>query len=194
MASNIIEIESKVLLSRKDYEKVKKTLDFLPTVKLQSNYYLDSDDRILKQFGIIVRLRTREGNAKLTLKAPLSEGLLEKNQTMNLQEATSLVKTNIIPKGEIRDFLEILHINPDNLKILAELTTERRECEYNSSKVNISKNTYGDVIDYEIECDSDSRIKSDGTLKEICDNLKIKFELNNISKEERAINEALNSK
>lgn len=194
MASNNIEIEAKVLLKRTDYEKLKKNLEFIPAVKIQSNYYLDSNDRVLKKYGMIVRLRTREGNAKLTLKAPLSEGLLEKNQSMSLQEATNMIRSNKIPEGEIRDFLETLHINPEFLSILAELITERREGVYNETKINISKNTYGDTIDYEIECDSDSKTKSEKTLEEICAKFKIPFQINTVSKEERAISDALLAK
>ncbi len=194
MASNNIEIEAKVLLKRTDYEKLKKNLEFIPAVKIQSNYYLDSNDRVLKKYGMIVRLRTREGNAKLTLKAPLSEGLLEKNQSMSLQEATNMIRSNKIPEGEIRDFLETLHINPESLSILAELITERREGVYNETKINISKNTYGDTIDYEIECDSDSKTKSEKTLEEICAKFKIPFQINTVSKEERAISDALLAK
>lgn len=194
MASNNIEIEAKVLLKRIDYEKLKKNLEFIPAVKIQSNYYLDSNDRVLKKYGMIVRLRTREGNAKLTLKAPLSEGLLEKNQSMSLQEATNMIRSNKIPEGEIRDFLETLHINPESLSILAELITERREGVYNETKINISKNTYGDTIDYEIECDSDSKTKSEKTLEEICVKFKIPFQINTVSKEERAISDALLAK
>lgn len=193
MASNNIEIEAKVLLKRADYEKLKKNLEFVPAVKIQSNYYLDSNDRILKKYGMVLRLRTREGNAKLTLKAPLSEGLLEKNQSMTLQEATDMIRNDKIPEGEISDFLQILHIDPSDLTILAELTTERREGVYDGTSINISKNTYGDTIDYEIECDSDSKAKSERTLKDLLDKFKIPFKLNDVSKEDRAISEALNS-
>ena len=191
MASNNIEIEAKVLLKRTDYEKLKKNLEFVPAVKIQSNYYLDSPDRILKKYGMIVRLRTREGNANLTMKAPLSEGLLEKTQPMTLQEATDMIRNDKIPEGEVKDFLETLHINPESLSILAELTTERRECSYEGTKINISKNTYGDTIDYEIECDSDSKAKSEKTLETLCAKFKIPFHINEISKEDRAISEAL---
>ncbi len=191
MASNNIEIEAKVLLKRTDYEKLKKNLEFVPAVKIQSNYYLDSTDRVLKKYGMIVRLRTREGNANLTMKAPLSEGLLEKTQPMTLQEATDMIRNNRVPEGEVKDFLETLHIDPNSLTILAELTTERREGTYEGTKINISKNTYGDTIDYEIECDSDSKSKSEKTLEELCVKFKIPFKINEISKEDRAISEAL---
>lgn len=194
MASNNIEIEAKVLLNKRDYEKLVKELPFEPTVKVQKNYFLDSEDRLLKKYGIIVRLRQRENRYKLTLKAPLSEGLLEKNQMLDDKEANALIKSNVFPRGDISDFLDILHINPMVLKILAELTTERLEAAYGNSSINISKNSYVNKVDYELECDSDSAYNSQSVLREICDKYKIEYVPNRLSKETRAINATLEAK
>ena len=194
MANNSIEIEAKVLVSKADYNKLLENLKFDEQVKIQKNYYLDSNDRMLKKYGIIVRLREREGRVKLSMKAPLSEGLLEKNQMLEEDEFKALLNSNIFPRGEVYDFLEMLNIAIDKLVILAELTTERREMKYNDTKINISKNTYGKNVDYELECDSDSKIKSEDTLKEILADLNIECVFNNLSKETRAINAKLGTK
>ena len=191
MASNNIEIEAKVLLSKKDYEKLLESITFDPKVKKQENFFLDSKERELKKYNIMVRLRKRDGY-KLTLKAPLSEGLLEKNQKINETDAQKLIEKNVFPQGEIYDFLEMLHINISQLKILASLATERQETTFNGYPINISKNTYGKKVDYELEADSDSRQKSEGIIKDICSKYDIKFKLNTLSKENRAISEALN--
>lgn len=191
MASNNIEIEAKVLLSKKDYEKLLESITFDPKVKKQENFFLDSKERELKKYNIMVRLRKRDGY-KLTLKAPLSEGLLEKNQKINETDAQKLIEKNVFPQGEIYDFLEMLHINISHLKILASLATERQETTFNGYPINISKNTYGKKVDYELEADSDSRQKSEGIIKDICSKYDIKFKLNTLSKENRAISEALN--
>lgn len=194
MSSNNIEIEAKVLLNKRDYEKLIKQLPFNEEVKVQKNYYLDSEDRVLKKYGIIVRLRQREDRNKLTLKAPLSEGLLDKSQMLTDKDATALIKSNLFPRGDISDFLDILHIDPAKLKILAELTTERREAAYGTSSINISKNTYMDKVDYELECDSDSALNSQSVLRNICDKYKIDYVPNLLSKETRAINATLSAK
>lgn len=191
MANNNIEIEAKVLLSKNNYEKLLNSLNFDEKIKIQKNYYLDSTDRILEKYSMMLRLREREGKTKLTLKAPLSQGLLEKNQNLSEKECLSLSKSNILPRGEIYDFLEILHIPVSDLKVLAQLTTERKEMEYKDTKVNISKNTYGDNVDYEIECDSDCIEKSEAVLKEILSKYDIECKFNNLSKENRAINSIL---
>lgn len=190
MASNNIEIEAKILLSKKDYQKLLSLMSFNPQIKKQENFFLDSPERELKKYNIMVRLRHREGY-KLTLKAPLSEGLLEKNQPVDEKDALALIQKNIFPKGEIYDFLEMLHININKLKILASLATERQESEFDGYPINISKNTYGEKVDYELEADSDSKQKSEDIIRSICLQYDIKFELNTRSKENRAIEEAL---
>lgn len=192
MASHNIEIEAKVLLSKQDYQKILTNIKFNEDVKIQENYFLDSPSRILKKYNIIIRLRQRDG-FKLTLKAPLSEGLLEKNQIIDEKEATALIKNNIFPKGDIYDFLEMLHIKVEDLKILASLTTERKESTYENYPINISKNTYGKKVDYELEIDSDSKQKSEELIKSLCNKLNITFKLNNLSKENRAISETINN-
>ena len=194
MSSNNIEIEAKVLLSKKDYERLLANIPFNPQVKVQENYFLDSEDRELKKYGMLVRLRRREGRNKLTMKAPLSEGLLDKSQMLTDEETTALLENNIFPRGDILDFLEILHIDSARFQILAELTTERYEGIYEGFEINISKNIYSGTVDYELECDSDSAFNSQNTLRSLCDHFDIKYEPNVLSKETRAINAAQKAK
>src|SRR5574344_1130832 len=86
MASNNIEIESKVLLSKSDYEKIIVKFNFGNKNIVKTNYYLDSEDRDLKNYGMVMRVRKTVDMVKLTMKAPMSEGLLEKNQVLNEKE------------------------------------------------------------------------------------------------------------
>ena len=194
MSSNNIEIEAKVLLSKKDYERLLANIPFNPQVEVQENYFLDSEDRELKKYGMLVRLRRREGRNKLTMKAPLSEGLLDKSQMLTDEETNALLENNIFPRGDILDFLEILHIDSSRFQILAELTTERYEGIYEGFEINISKNIYSGTVDYELECDSDSAFNSQNTLRSLCDHFDIKYEPNVLSKETRAINAAQKAK
>ena len=194
MSSNNTEIEAKVLLSKKDYERLLANIPFNPQVKVQENYFLDSEDRELKKYGMLVRLRRREGRNKLTMKAPLSEGLLDKSQMLTDEETNALLENNIFPRGDILDFLEILHIDSARFQVLAELTTERYEGIYEGFEINISKNIYSGTVDYELECDSDSAFNSQNTLRSLCDHFDIKYEPNVLSKETRAINAAQKAK
>jgi len=191
MSSNNIEIESKVLLKKTDYDKLIKGLNFPKITLIQTNYYLDSREQILKKYGMVLRVREGDQHFIFTMKAPLSEGLLEKNQTLSSREAGDLIDQNIFPSGEIYNFLETLHITPENLEVLATLTTFRKVLEYKGTKLDISQNTYEDTIDYELECSSDSAEHSQEVLKEICDQFQIPYQLNKESKQDRAITAAL---
>ncbi|MFA6586510.1 MAG: CYTH domain-containing protein [Bacilli bacterium] len=189
MASNKIEIESKVLLSKEDYERVLSRVDFGGKTKIQDNYYLDTPDLFLKKYGITLRLRHRDGY-KLTLKAPLSEGLLQKDQILDEDEAKELIDKNVFPEGDINYFIQNLHLDPKELKVLAELTTVRKETLYKGNPINVSKNTYSGKTDYELEADADSEATSKKVLQDLCLELDIAFKINDKSKEERAITEA----
>ncbi len=191
MSSNNIEIESKILLTKANYDKLVKGLNFPKISLVQTNYYLDSREQVLKKYGMV--LRVREGDQKFifTMKAPLSEGLLEKNQALTAEEAGKLIDKNVFPSGEIYNFLETLHLVPEELEVLATLTTFRKVLEYKDTKLDISQNTYDDNIDYELECSSDSAERSQSTLKEICEQFNIPFTLNKDSKQDRAITAAL---
>lgn len=191
MSSTNIEIEAKILLDKENYEKIIKELHFPEEKTKQTNYYFDSKDQILKKYAMVLRIRESEHNFVLTIKAPLSEGLLEKNQNLSEKEAEDLIDHNIFPEGDIANFLEMLQIDAKSLIVLATLTTSRKHTTYNGTKLDISRNTYGSMIDYELECDSNSRSKSEETLKEICKQFKIRYVLNTLSKEDRAITEAL---
>src|SRR5574344_1500630 len=79
MFSNI-EIEAKVLLTKSEYDKVYESLNMKPDqTYAQTNFYIDSPERILKDVDVALRIREKKGKYVLTMKTPLSEGLLEKN-------------------------------------------------------------------------------------------------------------------
>lgn len=77
--NNNIEIEAKVLLTKEQYVKVMKAMHLnIKDQFVQTNYYIDSNQRILKKQNIALRVRELKGNYTLTLKTPMAEGLLEK--------------------------------------------------------------------------------------------------------------------
>ena len=128
MQSNI-EIEAKVLLTKDQYENLLKYLHLERYKKIeQTNHYIDSTNRVLKKSDIALRIR-ENNDFVLTLKTPLSEGLLEKNQNITWREYSDLEDNGIFPQGDIKNFLEICGFNTRELKVLASLKTSRIELE-----------------------------------------------------------------
>jgi uncharacterized protein YjbK len=192
MQSNI-EIEAKVLLTKEQYDKVYKALGMNPSMSYsQTNFYIDSKDRVLKNNDVALRIREKKGTYVLTLKTPMSEGLLEKNQELNAQEAMEMITDNLFPEGDIKEFLEILDIDTSKLVVLAKLTTLRTEkdSEAEEEEISLDQNTYGKHVDYELEVDKSAMALAQQKIAEILDPLKIKYALNHLSKASRALGAA----
>ena len=186
--SNNIEIEAKVILSRQDYKKVFDTLKTKITdTHTQTNFYIDSQDRVLKKNDIALRIREYNRTYVLTCKTPLSEGLLEKNQELSEKVALEMINLNRFPSGGIQDFLELLDIDVSNLEVLASLTTRRNELSIDSSKISLDENTYGNKVDYEIEVEDSAMKLAEDRIEEILKPLGITYYLNKVSKQMRAI-------
>lgn len=193
MSSNI-EIEAKVLLNQSEYEKVIEhlSLDKYRKVK-QMNYYIDTPDRFLKKNGLALRVREKE-DFELTLKTPLSEGLLEKNENISWRDFDLLHDNNIFPEGNIKRFLSILGVKIEELKILTSLQTNRIEINYEGGKLSLDKNTYSNQIDYELEFEHTSMDNAQNLIKQLLKECGIDEKpFNKISKHVRALNEMENN-
>jgi len=189
MSSNI-EIEAKVLLLKNEYDTIIEKLNLSKYRKIrQTNHYIDTPDRYLKKNGIALRIREKEEEYELTLKTPLSEGLLEKNENISWRDFEKLNDQNLFPEGNIKKFLSILGVKVDQLKVLTSLCTERIEVEYNGFDLALDKNTYSDIVDYELEVESSSIQRAQEEIRSILASCNISdFQYSTISKQARALN------
>lgn len=189
MNSNI-EIEAKVLLLKDEYDTIIRELQLDKYRKVsQTNHYIDTPDSFLKRNGIALRVREKNEEFVLTLKTPLSEGLLEKNDRISWRDFDLLKDENIFPEGSIKKFLAILGVNVKNLKILTSLTTDRIEVDYKGGILCVDKNHYSGITDYELEVEFTSIEGAKELALNVLKECKIKNStFNNISKQARALN------
>lgn len=194
MHSNI-EIEAKVLLQKEQYDQVVSYLHLERYKKIkQTNHYIDSTSRVLRDNDFALRVREKD-DFVLTLKTPLSEGLLEKNQTLSWREYDALEDESIFPVGNIKSFLELCGFNTRELQVLASLTTYRIEFEYEDGLVSLDENHYGKngkVVDYELEIESTSMERAEELIKRLLLEAGITdFKFNTLSKQARALEASL---
>lgn len=186
MSTNI-EIEVKTLITKKEYEKV---LEYFKDIKKeeidQTNYYIDTKDSELRRHEISLRIRKLNGFV-MTLKTPLSEGLLEKSQLISEHEFKEFISKNIFPHGAISEFIERLYIDPTLLVPQAELNTIRISIPYEGCILAIDKNTYAGKTDFELEMEGSSLDKARVLLEELCEKIGVKFTENRVSKQRRAL-------
>jgi uncharacterized protein YjbK len=187
MSTNI-EIEAKILVSETDFQKLKVLLNVGEDIKVvQTNHYIDDSTGSLKQYGFALRIRELKSTYTLTLKSPMAEGTLEKNQTITKQHYQAFKDQGVFPPGLIQDFLEMFGFKTAALRIITFLTTERYETTFEGRHVCLDKNQYHGITDYEVESEESSLKHAAETLKNLCEAAHIPYQANQISKYARAI-------
>ncbi|MBS4207953.1 CYTH domain-containing protein [Bacillus sp. FJAT-50079] len=147
-----IEIEFKNSVSKDDFQRCLhyfhiKDTDFFT----QINHYFDTENFSLKQQAVALRIREVEDRYELTLKKPRTIGLLEINQSLQIEEMNAMKKRLHFPLGEIKDELEQMRIDINQLRHFGSLTTKRAEISYEDGLLVFDHSYYLGHEDFEIE-------------------------------------------
>jgi uncharacterized protein YjbK len=187
MSTNI-EIEAKILVNEKEFMQLKALLNLSEINKVtQTNYYVDDAKGSLRSYGFALRIRELNQSYTLTLKSPMAEGTLEKNQQITQAAYLKLKNDKQFPEGLIKDFLEMFGFDTNQLTIITFLTTDRYETTFEGRNVCLDKNQYHGLVDYEVESEESSLKNAADTLKLLCEKAGIEYKPNQISKYARAI-------
>jgi uncharacterized protein YjbK len=187
MSTNI-EIESKILVNEKEFNLLKSVLKIDEKLKvIQTNHYIDDSIGSLRKYGFALRIRELNQTFTLTLKSPMAEGTLEKNQSLTEQAYLNYKSKKVFPLGLIKDFLEMFGFDTTKLQIITQLTTERYETTFEGRHVCLDKNSYHGLIDFEVESEESSLKHAAETLKLLCEKANIEYKANHVSKYARAI-------
>ena len=187
--SNAIEIEAKAMVGKDEYERLVRLFPSCPRY-LQTNYYIDTDNRDLAKSGIALRIREKAGMFEFTLKTPLSQGKLEKSEPISFNDFAAFRDFGVFPKNDLHRFLLMLDFKIEDLKILASLSTERLDIEYEGGKISVDKNTYSGNTDYEVEFEYNNLAGAEKILFAFLDENKIAYTPTDISKHQRALKAA----
>lgn len=191
--SNAIEIEAKALVRKEDYEKLSKVFH---TYKhfIQTNFYIDNDDGYLRKEGLALRIREKYGHYEMTLKTPLSQGLLEKNEPMSEEAFNDFMGKAKFPENDLKRFLTMLDVDTNSLKVKTSLTTNRIDVPYFEGKLSIDENNYSGKTDYEVELEYNNEEEAEKLLRELLEKYNIPFSLNKKTKVARAFEALANDK
>ncbi|WP_167629596.1 CYTH domain-containing protein [Listeria valentina] len=147
-----LEIEFRNMLTEQEYQYLidlfhLKEEDFFE----QTNYYLDTRVFALKNKQSALRIRKRSDQFELTLKTPEGKGLLETTQILGSDQAEAILNGSNIPTGSVRDSLEKLGVDYNELEMFGALTTIRAEKDYQDGLLVFDKNLYGGITDFDLE-------------------------------------------
>lgn len=173
-----IEYEERVMLTINDYLRVIDDVKNYgrPFAKFSIlNIYLDNDNSFIFNHKMMLRIRKINNKEELTLKVKEKD-----NSSLEINETTTHHQT-------IDKYLEG---NFDDYKEVSRLKTERIEVNYGSYLLVIDKNEYHNIIDYDLEIESNSQEKSLKIIKDYCLKYNLKFDENYKSKSHRAITKA----
>lgn len=183
---NAVEIEVKVLLSEANYRKLLSHFSSFPK-HTQINHYIDLVDLSLSKRKIAIRIRESGDSFELTMKTNLAEGRLERNLDISKKQFLDFVEEGFFPEGEVKELLTKEGIDTKALRIFTSLKTERAEDKYQGGILSIDKNTYSNIVDYELEYESDSMENATKIITELLDNLAIPPSFSEKPKIRRAI-------
>jgi len=191
------EYESRLMLTEEQYffivtyyMNIEPNKHFLQN----ANHYYDTDDLYLRNHHMTLRVRIiNDVRSELTLKIKGKNGDDEITDGLSPKEQELLLEQNIFPYGQVRNRLMLLPYSLDKYHLIASLYNRRLEIESEDHLLVIDKNTYGDMVDYNLEVESSKDITHANALLQEYIN---KFNLTPakgkyVGKARRAIKEAL---
>ncbi|SLN02189.1 Adenylate cyclase [Brachybacterium faecium] len=169
------EIEFKNLLSKDEYAKLIQHFKSVPKKQItQTNIYLDTPDFKLKEKKCGLRIRTfASGNHELTLKTPLTVGLLETTDSLAPSETKDILAGAPLPNKEVTATLKSLNIQPQEIVAFGELHTNRVEFPYASGLLVLDHSHYLNKEDYEIEFEVTDAIQGELEFQQLLTQLDI---------------------
>ncbi len=140
------EIEFKTLITKEQYEALVKEFNLKDNVYCQINHYFDTPDLKLHDEKIVLRIRQKGENYKLTKKVKSTVGNDESHILLTEEKAQSYIKN-----GFNADIIDL----PLDVVKVAELTTYRTSTFYKHGKLFFDRSEYYGHIDYEIEYEAE---------------------------------------
>ena len=165
------EFEKRIMLTSEEYLnivsfylKIYPNHPFLQNV----NYYFDSDDLFLRKNHVTLRVRTiNDIKSELTAKKKGIDGDQEINDDLSFKDYNLLMHEGVFPEGEVKKYLLSLSYPISSYKNIATLYNRRLEIEFEDHLLVVDKNTYSDIVDYNLEIETKNDLSlADHYLKE----------------------------
>lgn len=136
------EIEFKTFITKEKYEQLIKDFNLENNIYSQTNHYFDTEDTKLLNNHIVLRIRQKGNNFKLTKKIRAEVGADETHILLPKENAQEMLENGIDAS--------IIGI-PLFVKKIAELTTYRVSSPYKDGTIFFDRSEYYGHVDYEIE-------------------------------------------
>ena len=162
--SNIVkEFECRVMLTVEEYMNIVSFyMKLYPEQHFlqNTNIYFDSDDLFLRQKHITLRVRTiNDVKCELTAKIKGEKGDQEINDDLSFKEMDALLNESKFPEGNVKNYLLSLSYPLSAYHQIVTLYNRRLEIKYDDHLLVIDKNNYNDIVDYNLEIETEKDIE-----------------------------------
>ncbi len=151
-----IEIEFKSLLTKQCFDELKSIFNGKKII--QTNYYFDSNDNILKQHDMALRIRVKESESKITVKnrQDKNEVAIEVSELIDSKNVDLILASKTFNVDVICDYLKSQGINQNYFPKVMCFKTNRVRIEFDDHTLFLDETIYASKIDYELEIEADS--------------------------------------
>ena len=144
-----IEIEFKSKVTQELYYELLERFNLENNVFKQTNYYFDTPDLKLNKDKVVLRIRQKGENYKVTLKSQSEFGAHENHVLLTKEKALDMIENGF----KIKDFFDDYDYD---VTLRASLVNYRAKTFYPGGSLFIDKCEYCGLIDYEIEFEVDN--------------------------------------
>ncbi len=173
---NNFEIEFKTLITKDKYDDLLGMLNLENNIFPQTNHYFDTKDLEIINNKMVLRIRQKKHNYKLTSKGHLDPGAFETHIFLDEDQALDMLKNGFDAN--------IIGIDKQVQKV-CELTTFRASTPYKNGTLFLDMSVYYGHVDYEIEFEVDSFEQGKIEFEQMLKEFDIPF-VESISKSKRA--------
>jgi len=180
------EYEERVMLTREQYSTL--LLHYVKERKYIRiiNNYVDTPKYTFRKHHCNLRVRDLgEEPLELTLKIKGNDGDTEITQHISYEQENEIFSSHKVIKGEVRSALQKLKLNPDNVRKWGYNQVERLEIVENDYTIVLDRNMIRNVVDYDLEIESNSMKTSKEVIKRICSEFNIEYKDKYLSKSSR---------
>ena len=177
-----IEFEKRQMLSLEQYNLLVSFFSnagFRNKITEQTNIYFDNSNNRVFEDGNCLRIRQYEDNkpSKFTikLKGINGQGDIEVFQELSKEDEMLLLEKGLMPLGPVKECLVSNNYEADKVLFMGKIHTSRQEFFLEDHIIVLDKNKFLDVIDYNIEVESNSMENAEKYLKEICSKFSIEY-------------------
>lgn len=144
-----IEIEFKTKVSKELYFDLLNKFNLENNIFKQTNYYFDTPDLKLNKDKVVLRIRERGENYKVTLKSQSEFGAHEYHVLLSSDQAHEMIKNGFNVSQFFDDYSY-------DVTLQADLVNYRAKTFYPGGDLFVDKCEYCGLVDYEIEFEVDN--------------------------------------